>query len=73
VDTITVGGVELGPLVQMTSPTAGIHWLDGSPPAFTPSGTAFGIPWSQGQIDRTTPLKIQSSSTSLPLQSWPLA
>ncbi|KAF7761871.1 CAZyme family PL26 [Agaricus bisporus var. burnettii] len=57
----------------MTSPSARVHWLDGSPPAFTPSGTAFGIPWSQGEIDRTTPLKIRSSSTSLPLQSWPLA
>ncbi|KAF5349243.1 hypothetical protein D9756_009419 [Leucocoprinus leucothites] len=59
----------------MSSPSADIHWLDGSPPPFTPSGTAFGIPWSQGQVDRTTALKVQvkGSSTSIPVQSWPLA
>ncbi|KAF9444924.1 hypothetical protein P691DRAFT_777927 [Macrolepiota fuliginosa MF-IS2] len=56
-------------------PSADIHWIDGSPPPFTPSGTSFGIPWSEGEVDRTTPFKAQASgsSASLPLQSWPLA
>ncbi|KXN82742.1 hypothetical protein AN958_02181 [Leucoagaricus sp. SymC.cos] len=59
----------------MSTPSADLHWIDGSPPPFTPSGTTFGIPWSQGQVDRTTALKVQvpGSSTSVPVQSWPLA
>jgi len=59
----------------MSAPNADIHWLDGSPPPFTPSGTSFGIPWNQGQVDRTTALKVQASgsSTNIPVQSWPLA
>jgi len=59
----------------MSTSQAEIFWLDGSPPPFTPSGTSFGIPWNEGQIDRTTALKVQASgsSASIPVQTWPLA
>ncbi|EIN05597.1 hypothetical protein PUNSTDRAFT_107299 [Punctularia strigosozonata HHB-11173 SS5] len=50
-----------------------LHWLDGSAPSSTPAGTAFGLPWSQGEIDRTTALAATTSSGGIPLQSWPLA
>lgn len=46
-----------------------LHWLAGSPPSSTPTGASFGLPWTQGTIDRTTAL----FAGSVPLQSWPLA
>ncbi|KAF8991427.1 hypothetical protein BDQ17DRAFT_1433088 [Cyathus striatus] len=44
-----------------------------SVPAYTPSGTAFGVPWAQGEVDRTTPFKVVSEGEGVPVQSWPLA
>ncbi|KAF4582536.1 hypothetical protein EYR38_002662 [Pleurotus pulmonarius] len=51
-----------------------LRWLDGKAPAALPTGTSFGIPWSQGDIDKTTPISIAASDgQKVPLQSWPLA
>ncbi|KAG9218199.1 hypothetical protein CCMSSC00406_0005880 [Pleurotus cornucopiae] len=51
-----------------------IKWLDGKAPAALPAGTSFGIPWAQGDIDKTTPISVASSNgQKVPLQSWPLA
>ncbi|KAG6864674.1 hypothetical protein C0991_007949 [Blastosporella zonata] len=33
-----------------------LKWLDGQAPISTPTGTSFGIPWNQGEIDKTTPI-----------------
>ncbi|KAF8985789.1 hypothetical protein BDQ17DRAFT_1415302 [Cyathus striatus] len=50
-----------------------LHWLS-SVPSFTPTGTAFGLPWAQGEVDRTTPFTVQDQSgDGVPVQSWPLA
>ncbi|KAF8993171.1 hypothetical protein BDQ17DRAFT_1431876 [Cyathus striatus] len=52
--------------------TVDLHWFS-SVPAFTPTGTPFGLPWAQGQVDRTTPFTLQDQSgDGVPLQSWPL-
>ncbi|PPQ78283.1 hypothetical protein CVT25_011742 [Psilocybe cyanescens] len=54
---------------------AGVNvlWLDGAPPNSVPAGTAFGIPWAQGAVDRTTPFSATAKSGGVPIQSWPLA
>ncbi|THH17933.1 hypothetical protein EW146_g2970 [Bondarzewia mesenterica] len=51
-----------------------LKWVDGKAPSTTISGTAFGIPWPQGAVDRTTSVAITSSSgQGVPVQTWPLA
>ncbi|KAK7056356.1 hypothetical protein VNI00_002910 [Paramarasmius palmivorus] len=50
-----------------------LRWLDGKAPPLTPTGTAFGIPWAQGEVDRTTPISLSAEGESVPVQSWPLA
>ncbi|KAL0958188.1 hypothetical protein HGRIS_000351 [Hohenbuehelia grisea] len=50
-----------------------LKWLDGKAPPGIPSGTAFGVPWTQGQIDATTAIGISAGGKGVPLQSWPLA
>jgi hypothetical protein len=30
-----------------------LNWLDGSPPPTTPVGSTFGVPWSQGELNKT--------------------
>uniref|UniRef100_A0A0W0G8G6 Uncharacterized protein n=1 Tax=Moniliophthora roreri TaxID=221103 RepID=A0A0W0G8G6_MONRR len=50
-----------------------LHWLDGKAPSVVPTGSAFGIPWAQGEIDRTTPISVSSGGSTVPVQSWPLA
>ncbi|PBK94821.1 hypothetical protein ARMGADRAFT_67922 [Armillaria gallica] len=50
-----------------------LKWVDGGAPPVLPTGTSFGIPWAQGQIDRTTPIALTSSGASIPIQTWPLA
>lgn len=56
-------------------PPAGVDlkWVDGKAPAFTPTGTAFGIPWKQGEIDKTTAINVTSGGKNIPVQTWPLA
>ncbi|EEB91333.1 hypothetical protein MPER_10322, partial [Moniliophthora perniciosa FA553] len=50
-----------------------LHWLDGKAPSTIPTGPAFGIPWAQGEVDRTTPISVSSGGSTVPVQSWPLA
>ncbi|KAK0183996.1 hypothetical protein F5146DRAFT_1146136 [Armillaria mellea] len=50
-----------------------LKWVDGGAPPALPTGTSFGIPWSQGEVDRTTPIALSSSGASIPIQTWPLA
>lgn len=50
-----------------------LHWVDGSAPPVLPAGTSFGVPWSPGEIDRTTALAASSGGKGIPVQSWPLA
>lgn len=50
-----------------------VRWLDGALPNSVPAGTAFGIPWVQGAVDRTTPFSATGASGGVPIQSWPLA
>ncbi|KAF8157140.1 hypothetical protein B0H34DRAFT_849173 [Crassisporium funariophilum] len=50
-----------------------IHWLDGAPPLSLPTGTAFGVPWAQGAVDRTTPFSATAKGAGVPVQTWPLA
>lgn len=42
-------------------------------PPILPTGTSFGIPWVQGEVDRTTPIALTSSDVSILIQTWPLA
>ncbi|GLB38916.1 hypothetical protein LshimejAT787_0600780 [Lyophyllum shimeji] len=57
------------------SPPANLNlkWLDGKAPSSLPTGTAFGIPWDQGAIDKTTPIKLSATGKSVPIQTWPMA
>ncbi|KAF8970077.1 hypothetical protein BDZ97DRAFT_1652716 [Flammula alnicola] len=51
-----------------------VQWLDGAPPTAVPTGNAFGIPWPQGAVDRTTPFSATAKSGGgVPIQTWPLA
>ncbi|KAK0444554.1 uncharacterized protein EV420DRAFT_1002693 [Desarmillaria tabescens] len=50
-----------------------LKWVDGDAPPVLPTGTSFGVPWAQGEIDRTTPISLTSSGVSIPIQTWPLA
>lgn len=53
---------------------ADLKWLDGKAPTALPTGSAFGLPWAQGEIDRTTAIAATTSDgTGVPLQTWPLA
>lgn len=36
-----------------------LKWVDGHAPAAIPCGTSFGVPWAQGEIDRTTAVAAQ--------------
>lgn len=51
-----------------------LKWVDGSAPALLPAGTSFGLPWAQGEVDKTTPFAARSNSgDGIPVQTWPLA
>ncbi|KIY70042.1 hypothetical protein CYLTODRAFT_392656 [Cylindrobasidium torrendii FP15055 ss-10] len=50
-----------------------LHWVDGGAPARLPVGTSFGVPWAQGEVDRTSPIAVTSNGTGIPVQTWPLA
>ncbi|KAF9256383.1 hypothetical protein L218DRAFT_217472 [Marasmius fiardii PR-910] len=50
-----------------------LKWLDGKAPSTTPQGAAFGVPWTQGEVDKTTPISVTSGGSSIPVQTWPLA
>ena len=53
---------------------ADVKWLDSKAPVALPTGTAFGLPWAQGEIDRTTAIAATASDgNGVPLQTWPLA
>ncbi|KAF8068032.1 hypothetical protein FPV67DRAFT_1168676 [Lyophyllum atratum] len=56
-------------------PPAGVDlkWLDGKAPNGIPTGTAFGIPWNQGEIDKTTAIKLIAAGKAVPVQTWPMA
>ncbi|KAJ7228433.1 hypothetical protein GGX14DRAFT_345881 [Mycena pura] len=50
-----------------------LGWVDNKAPPGTPTGTAFGVPWAQGEIDRTTPIAVTAGQQGIPVQTWPLA
>ncbi|KAF7355518.1 Secreted protein [Mycena sanguinolenta] len=50
-----------------------LGWVDKTAPLGTPTGTSFGIPWAQGEIDKTTPISLSSNGNGIPIQTWPLA
>ncbi|RDB17472.1 Uncharacterized protein YetA [Hypsizygus marmoreus] len=50
-----------------------LNWLDGKAPSLTPTGTSFGVPWNQGEVDRTTPISLTAAGKGVPVQTWPLA
>lgn len=50
-----------------------LKWLDGKAPVSTPTGTSFGVPWNQGEIDKTTPISLTAGGQPVPVQTWPLA
>lgn len=50
-----------------------LTWVDGTAPSRIPTGTAFGVPWAQGEVDKTTPIALEAGGTSVPIQTWPLA
>ncbi|KAG9079695.1 hypothetical protein FS749_008306, partial [Ceratobasidium sp. UAMH 11750] len=51
-----------------------LHWLDVKVPATTASSGSWGVPWAQGEIDKSTALTLTTSDgKSVPVQSWPLA
>lgn len=50
-----------------------LKWVDGSAPPQIPFGTSFGVPWAQGEVDKTTPIALETAGSSIPLQTWPLA
>ncbi|KAF9029154.1 hypothetical protein BDZ89DRAFT_1160004 [Hymenopellis radicata] len=50
-----------------------LKWVDGSAPPQIPFGTSFGVPWAQGEVDKTTPIALETAGISVPLQTWPLA
>lgn len=51
-----------------------LHWIDGKAPATTATSSAWGVPWAQGEIDKSTALALTTTDgKNIPLQSWPLA
>lgn len=51
-----------------------LHWVDGKAPATTATSSAWGVPWAQGEIDKSTAIALTTSDgESVPVQSWPLA
>ncbi|CAE6439976.1 unnamed protein product [Rhizoctonia solani] len=52
----------------------GLHWLEGKAPSTTTNASAWGVPWAQGEIDKSTALALSTSDgKGVPVQSWPLA
>jgi hypothetical protein len=64
-------------LFTMAKPRASdgvdLGWVDKAAPVATPTGTAFGVPWAQGEIDKTTPISVTVDGEGIPVQTWPLA
>ncbi|KAI5832951.1 hypothetical protein K523DRAFT_324967 [Schizophyllum commune Tattone D] len=70
------------PKPRASSPVP-LHWLgfaDADPsstytsPTRLPVGSAFGIPWAEGEVDKTTAVKATADDgTDVPLQTWPAA
>ncbi|KAJ7368556.1 hypothetical protein DFH08DRAFT_28596 [Mycena albidolilacea] len=50
-----------------------LGWVDKTAPVGTPTGTSFGVPWAQGEIDKTTPISVTAAGKGIPVQTWPLA
>ncbi|KAL1744587.1 hypothetical protein HDZ31DRAFT_63959 [Schizophyllum fasciatum] len=59
-----------------------LHWLGYSSdstaayasPARLPAGAAFGLPWAEGEVDKTTAITAQGQDgQAIPLQTWPMA
>ncbi|EUC55016.1 Tat pathway signal sequence domain protein, putative, partial [Rhizoctonia solani AG-3 Rhs1AP] len=51
-----------------------LHWLEGKAPSTTTNASAWGVPWAQGEIDKSTALALSTSDgKGVPVQSWPLA
>ncbi|KAJ7178916.1 hypothetical protein C8R46DRAFT_1323130 [Mycena filopes] len=61
----------------MSKPSAAdgvdLGWVDQKAPAGTPTGTSFGVPWAQGQVDKTTAISVTADGKGVPVQTWPLA
>ena len=49
-----------------------LSWLGKEPPAI-PAGVSWGVPWSQGRVNREAAFSLDAEGKALPLQSWPLA
>ena len=70
------------PKPRASSPVP-LHWLgfaDADPsstytsPTRLPVGSAFVIPWAEGEVDKTTAVKATADDgTDVPLQTWPAA
>ncbi|KAJ7781011.1 hypothetical protein B0H16DRAFT_1298639 [Mycena metata] len=50
-----------------------LGWVDQTAPPGTPTGTSFGVPWAQGEIDKTTAISVTVDGEGVPVQTWPLA
>ncbi|KAJ7682563.1 hypothetical protein DFH06DRAFT_1161543 [Mycena polygramma] len=51
-----------------------LGWVDSNAPKGTPTGTSFGVPWAQGEIDKTTAIGVVTDDgKKIPIQTWPLA
>jgi hypothetical protein len=51
-----------------------LHWLDGKAPSTTANPSTWGVPWTKGEIDKSTALALTASDgKNIPIQSWPLA
>lgn len=50
-----------------------LEWLDKAPP-FHPCGVTWGVPWPQGEVQKTATFALTDShGTPVPVQTWPLA
>ncbi len=50
-----------------------ISWLDGKAPD-SDTGSVWGLPWPQGQLQKNDPVKLENESgASIPLQTWATA
>ena len=49
-----------------------LHWVDQTAPAAS-LGSAFGVPFSPGDVKKADAFSITAGDVVLPLQSWPLA
>ncbi|KAH7104484.1 hypothetical protein BKA62DRAFT_692404 [Auriculariales sp. MPI-PUGE-AT-0066] len=60
--------------VTCTLAVVTLEWVDGSTPGITPTGTAFGLPWRQGEFKKNSTVSGKNADgTAVSIQTWPLA